>query len=86
MSSVRGVVRMFDPTRGYGFIRMEGHPEDIFVHFRDVRTERNGRRDLDPGDVVEFRLKKDNRGFKAFDVVVVVPVATPVDPEALQQA
>lgn len=86
MSSVRGHVRMFDPQKGYGFIRMEGNPDDIFVHFRDVRTERNGRRDLDPGDIVEFKLKKDSRGFKAFDVVVVVPVATPIDPTTFQQA
>jgi CspA family cold shock protein len=74
MSMLRGAVRMFDNQKGYGFIRMEGNPEDIFVHHREIRME--GYRALDPGDVVEFKLRRDAKGLKAFDVVRVQAVAS----------
>jgi len=73
MSMLRGTVRMFYKEKGYGFIRMEGNPEDIFVHHREIHME--GFRILDPGDVVEFKLRRDAQGLKAFDVVRIQAVA-----------
>ncbi len=72
-SVLSGTVRAFDNQKGYGFIRMEGNPEDIFVHHREIRMD--GYRTLDPGDVVEFKLRRDAKGLKAFDVVRVKAVA-----------
>lgn len=72
-SSLRGTVRAFDAQKGYGFIRLEGNPEDIFVHQREIRMD--GFRTLDPGDVVEFKLRRDAKGLKAFDVIRVQAVA-----------
>ncbi len=72
-NSLRGTVRAFDNQKGYGFIRLEGNPEDIFVHQREIRME--GFRTLDPGDTVEFKLRRDAKGLKAFDVVRVQAVA-----------
>lgn len=80
-SVLKGSVRAFDNQKGYGFIRMEGNPEDIFVHQREIRME--GYRTLDPGDDVEFKLRRDAKGLKAFDVVRVKAVA---DTSAPQQA
>lgn len=70
-----GIVRAFDNEKGYGFIRMEGNPDDIFVHHREIAMD--GYRTLSPGDVVEFKLRRDAKGFKAFDVVRTQAVADP---------
>ncbi len=65
-NTLTGTVRSFDNKKAYGFIRVEGNPEDIFVHQRQIRME--GYRSLDAGDTVEFRLRRDERGLSAYDV------------------
>lgn len=73
-----GVVRKFDDTRGYGFIRVEGIMEDIFVHHQSIKME--GFRSLAIGDTVQFRISRDQKGWKAKDVVKV-PVDQPSQPQ-----
>ena len=53
-----GVVRRFDPDRGYGFI-WPGRPTDlVFVHFRDVI----GQQYLRQGEPVTFEIvERDDR-------------------------
>lgn len=62
-----GVVRKWDDQRGYGFIRVEGITEDIFVHHQSIKME--GFRTLAIGDAVQFRISRDEKGLKARDVV-----------------
>lgn len=62
-----GIVKRFDDTKGYGFIKMEGLAEDIFVHHSAIKME--GFRTLVPGESVEFQIKKDERGLKAVNVM-----------------
>jgi CspA family cold shock protein len=62
-----GVVRKFDDDRGYGFIRVDGITEDIFVHHQSIKME--GFRSLAVGDTVQFRIARDAKGWKARDVV-----------------
>lgn len=69
MNVLRGVVKRFDDAKGYGFVKSEGIPEDIFVHFRSIKMK--GFRTLAPGDVIEFRLQRDEKGMKAVEVVRV---------------
>src|SRR6185436_20884538 len=64
-----GVVRKFDDTKGYGFIRVEGITEDIFVHHQSIKMD--GFRTLAVGDNVQFRISRDAKGLKAKDVVKV---------------
>lgn len=66
-----GVVRKFDDERGYGFIRVEGITEDIFVHYQSIKMD--GFRTLVAGDTVQFRISRGERGWKAGDVVKVSP-------------
>ncbi len=62
-----GVVKKFDPQKGFGFIRSEGVLEDIFVHHTAIRMD--GFRTLGPGDKVEFHIQRGPKGFIAVDVV-----------------
>lgn len=76
-----GVVRRFDDVKGYGFIRVDGVTEDIFVHQQSIKM--NGFRTLSAGDTVQFRISKDAKGLKAKDVVRISN-AQPSQPQATQ--
>ncbi len=65
-----GTVKSWFDVKGFGFIRMEGASEDIFVHYTEVRTE-SLRRSLNPGQLVRFRLERRDRGLAAVDVEIV---------------
>ena len=62
-----GTVKWFSDPKGYGFIKQEGVAEDIFVHHTAIKME--GFRTLAAGDMVEFELKKDEKGMKAINVM-----------------
>ena len=59
----KGTVKWFNDAKGYGFIRAEEEPGDIFVHYSSVEAE--GFRSLNEGDSVEFDLVKSDKGLKA---------------------
>ncbi len=61
-----GTVKWFNDQKGYGFIKQDGVVEDIFVHHTAIKME--GFRTLTPGEVVEFEIKKDEKGLKAVNV------------------
>jgi len=66
VSGMRGTVKWFNDSKGYGFIRQtEG--EDVFVHFTAIQAE--GFRTLNEGDVVEFEVRESERGRQAANVV-----------------
>ena len=65
---VKGTVKWFNGTKGFGFIEREGG-EDVFVHYSAIRGE--GFRNLEEGQNVEFDLEQDPKGWRAADVVVV---------------
>ena len=52
---LRGTVKWFNNTKGYGFITY-GDLEDIFVHYSAIRKD--GYKTLKEGNVVDFKLKK----------------------------
>lgn len=68
----KGTVKQFDAAKGYGFIRQVGMEKDIFVHHTEIKME--GFRTLEPGQHVEYDLKRDDRGVKAVGVRVLPPV------------
>ena len=61
-----GTVKWFNDQKGYGFIKQEGVTEDIFVHHTAITME--GFRTLNPGEAVDFDIKKDEKGLKAVNV------------------
>ncbi len=56
---VRGTVKWFNDSKGYGFIAQEGGP-DVFVHFSAIQGE--GFRTLNEGELVEFEVEQDDQG------------------------
>ena len=54
-----GIVKWFNPTKGYGFIQPQGGGKDVFVHISAV--ERAGLSTLNEGAKVEYEVVA-NRG------------------------
>jgi len=65
---LRGKVKWFNNTKGYGFIEYE-NLEDIFVHYSAITKE--GYKTLKEGDLVDFKLIETSKGLQAVDVVEV---------------
>jgi len=63
---VRGTVKWFNGSKGYGFIQPETGP-DVFVHYSAIRG--GGFRSLEEGEEVEFVIESSPKGPQAADVV-----------------
>jgi CspA family cold shock protein len=55
----RGMVKWFNPTKGYGFIQPQAGGRDVFVHMSAV--ERAGLSTLNEGQHIEYEIE-ENRG------------------------
>jgi len=64
-SRVKGIVRWFDGSKGYGYINSEDGVE-VFVHYTALTG--SGAPFLTPGDQVAFFLEQTVRGPQATDV------------------
>jgi CspA family cold shock protein len=62
----KGVVKWFNPKKGYGFITSEDGKE-IFVHFSSLQGE--GFKTLREGDEVKFEITQGEKGEQATQVV-----------------
>ena len=61
-----GTVKWFNDKKGFGFISQD-NGDDVFVHQTSIQGE--GFRTLAEGDKVEFEVIKDQKGYKATNVV-----------------
>ncbi len=62
----RGVVKWFDETKGYGYIKGE-NGEEVFVHFTKI-DQKQGFKTLSPGTLVEYESVQGELGPKAIYV------------------
>ncbi|GEM_PF-619174 len=58
----RGRVKWFNRSRGYGFIARDNGP-DVFVHYSAIYGK--GERTLKEGEIVEFEVIQNQKGFQA---------------------
>lgn len=65
-----GVVKWFNPTKGYGFIQPDDGSKDAFVHISAV--EKVGLRTLREGQKVEFELVAGRGGKMSAENLVVL--------------
>jgi CspA family cold shock protein len=65
---VKGTVKWFNGTKGYGFLAREEGP-DVFVHYSAINVE--GFRTLEEGQQVEFTIEDGQKGPQAADVTLL---------------
>jgi cold shock protein len=63
---VRGTVKWFNDTKGYGFITPESGTKDVFVHQSAIMSA--GFRSLAEGERVEFSIEQGPKGPSAANV------------------
>ena len=63
---MRGQVKWFNNTKGYGFIGHDDGP-DVFVHYTAITSD--GFRTLNEGDAVEFEIVQGAKGPQAANVI-----------------
>jgi len=62
VARIKGKVKWFNNSKGYGFIGREDGP-DVFVHFSAIEGE--GYKSLQEGDEVEFEIVQGPKGAQA---------------------
>lgn len=76
-ATVKGRVKWFDKTKGFGFLVSEALEGDVLVHHSVVKE--HGHRSLPEGAVLEVELVSGPRGLQAARVVTIdLAAATPV--------
>jgi len=63
---VRGKVKWFNASKGYGFLERQDGESDVFVHYSAIQGE--GFRSLEEGQAVEFTIAKTDKGLQAENV------------------
>ena len=64
---IRGTVKWFNETKGYGFLRRDDGQSDCFVHHSEIQSQ--GYRTLQEGERVEFDVVQQPKGPKASNVM-----------------
>lgn len=63
---VTGTVKFFDVAKGYGFIRIDGGGQDVFLHI--TQTKKAGLEVVEKDDRVIFEIEDSDRGIRAINV------------------
>jgi CspA family cold shock protein len=63
---MKGTVKWFNDSKGYGFIKSP-QGDEVFVHFSAIQAE--GFRTLSEGEQVEFEVRESDEGPQAANVI-----------------
>ena len=63
--SIKGKVKWFNPTKGYGFIAREDNEKDVFVHSSAVQA---ANLNLNEGDQLTFEITETQKGNSAVNL------------------
>lgn len=67
-TALSGVVKWYDPARGFGFVLPDDGGKDVFVHVTTLR--RSGLDGLEPGQPVQMQVVQARRGREAQSIAV----------------
>jgi|TARA_B100000965_G_scaffold404880_1_gene436978 cold shock protein len=65
-NTVKGTVKWFNESKGFGFIEQESGP-DVFAHFSAIQS--SGFKTLAEGQQVEFTVTQGQKGPQAENIV-----------------
>ena len=65
---VKGTVKWFNETKGFGFIQQESGPY-VFAHFSEIAS--SGFKTLMEGQLVEFSVAQGQKGPNAVNIVAI---------------
>lgn len=71
LQEVQGRVKWFDPSKGFGFIVVEGAPTDILLHANVLRNFGQG--SVADGSEITVRVQRTARGIQAVEVLAIAP-------------
>ena len=63
--SIKGTVKWFNPTKGYGFIAREDKEKDVFVHSSAAQA---ANLELNEGDELTFEITEGQKGPSAINL------------------
>ncbi len=75
-----GMVKWYDPTKGFGFIVAEGAPSDVLLHANALRNF--GLNSVCDGARITVRVQRTERGLQAVEVLDVQPPESEGDTES----
>ena len=65
---VKGTVKWFNETKGFGFIQQESGP-DVFAHFSEIAS--SGFKTLAEGQQVQFSITQRQKGPNAVNIIAL---------------
>lgn len=77
-TTIKGHVKWFDPTKGFGFIVPEDGGKDVLLHANVLRNYGQG--SVADGAEIEIEVQQTERGLQAVSVVDILVVADAVPP------
>jgi cold shock protein len=69
MERLKGTVKWFNNSKGYGFIGRDDGSSDLFLHYSAITSE--GYKTLAEGDRVEFEIVQGTKGPQAANVTKI---------------
>lgn len=66
---VKGKVKWFNNSKGFGFIIPDSGSDDVFAHYSQIQVE--GYKSLKPDDLVEFEIIDGKNGKQAQNIQLV---------------
>ena len=69
MAKIKGQVKWFNESKGFGFITPADGSKDVFVHFSAIQG--NGFKTLAEGQNVEFEIQDGQKGPSAVNVTAI---------------
>lgn len=65
-----GVVKWFNPVKGFGFAHMEGYDNDVFLHISVLRRIR--KESLDPETKIVAKMVKKDKGYEIIQIAKIL--------------